>query len=398
MEKILIIDDERFTQQIINKSLVSRYNTRTADNGICGLKIAEEWQPDIILLDVEMPGQNGYEVCDALKQNKSTCDIPVVFLSANGSLREKMLGFEVGAEDYLLKSCDRDLMIAKLDKISEVYHQRNEYKHTASDAEKTALEAMSSNFELGKAVRFVERSHDMSTFDQLGHALCETIRQLDLKACVMFRVNEDILFYSSTMNSITPIESDVMTTLHREDRFVDFGCRTQCNYPSAAILIKNMPLDDRPRYGRIKDILPFVLGAADAKLRVLDAEQSLLKQNRGLAESVETVKRLLEGISSTLKGNHQAVSEIMMELTAEINLYINALSLDQDQEDFVLEKVDSASKKLYVCVVDGDSVVKALNEILVILRSLGIEQARIISESFSNSSDYDFDSNDVELF
>ena len=59
MERVLIIDDDRFTQNVLQKSLFKFYETRTADNGAVGLNLAQSWRPDAILLDVEMPGQNG---------------------------------------------------------------------------------------------------------------------------------------------------------------------------------------------------------------------------------------------------------------------------------------------------------------------------------------------------
>ena len=79
MERVLIIDDDRFTQNVLQKSLYKYYETRTADNGAVGLSLAQSWHPDAILLDVEMPGQNGFEVCDVLKRDKATQEIPVIF-------------------------------------------------------------------------------------------------------------------------------------------------------------------------------------------------------------------------------------------------------------------------------------------------------------------------------
>ena len=117
MERVLIIDDDRFTQNVLQKSLYKFYETRTADNGAVGLSLAQSWHPDAILLDVEMPGQNGFEVCDVLKRDVATREIPVIFLSGRSSVRERILGFEVGADDYLTKPCSQEMLTAKLQKI-----------------------------------------------------------------------------------------------------------------------------------------------------------------------------------------------------------------------------------------------------------------------------------------
>ena len=122
MHRVLIIDDDRFTQNVLTKCLFKHYETRTADDGPMGIKLAGTWAPDVILLDVEMPGQNGYEVCDQLKRDKNTQNIPVVFLSGKSSVRERMLGFEVGADDYLTKPCEPEFLKKKLAKITDFYN------------------------------------------------------------------------------------------------------------------------------------------------------------------------------------------------------------------------------------------------------------------------------------
>jgi len=109
---ILIIDDDKFVQKLISRLLSQQYNSECASDGDEGLEKAERLHPDIILLDVEMPGKNGYEVCDLLKNNNDTNDIPVIFLSGKTSIREKMLGYEAGAVDFLSKPCEKEELLA----------------------------------------------------------------------------------------------------------------------------------------------------------------------------------------------------------------------------------------------------------------------------------------------
>ncbi len=81
---ILAIDDDKFIQKVITKSLTSSsMSVRTANDGEPGIVAAINNKPDIILLDVEMPGINGYEVCDRLRNINETKDIPIVFLSSH---------------------------------------------------------------------------------------------------------------------------------------------------------------------------------------------------------------------------------------------------------------------------------------------------------------------------
>ncbi|HMU66939.1 MAG TPA: response regulator [Cellvibrionaceae bacterium] len=400
MERVLIIDDDRFTQNVLQKSLYKHYETRTADNGAVGLSLAQNWHPDAILLDVEMPGQNGFEVCDVLKRDKATQEIPVIFLSSRSSIRERMLGFEVGADDYLTKPCSQEMLTAKLQKIIALYHQRNELRDTIKTAEQTALEAMATSFELGKAIRFVEKSYNYSTVERLGAALIEVMESLDLNACVRLNSRFATITLATGGDSVKPLEQDLMAMLHTEQRFVDFGCRSQINYPGVALLVKNMPLDNRARYGRLKDTLPFVLGACDAKLRMLDAEHALMLQNRELSNSVLSVQRTLSDVSQLLVKNQRAIGAVMSDLTTELSVHMNKLGLEGDQEEFIHHKVDVAANKLYSCVAEGNVVENILSGIAELLRQMSSEQARIISETLSTQMANQDESitSDVELF
>lgn len=399
MNRVLIIDDDRFMLNVLKRSLFKHYETRTADNGSIGITLANSWGPDIILLDVEMPGQNGYEVCDQLKNDSKTQNIPVVFLSGKSSIRERMLGFEVGADDYLTKPCEPEFLNKKLSKITHMYAQKAQLTHNAQRAEETALEAMSTSFELGKAVRFVELSYGLGDYSSLAKSLTEFTKDLGLNSSLMFKCSDKNRFYSADNLPASPIEEDLLEMMHSDQRFIDFGCRTLINYPQVALLIKNMPLEDRLRYGRIKDTLPFVLGACDAKVRVLDAEKALKAQNDHLARSTEGIEGLLIQISHTVSNNQANVRSIMLELTTELSTQLHKMGLEGDQEDYVLKQIDNAANKLHKEANSVDSVEHALSTMVKLLQLLSAEQKRIIENNLSApQSNSTATMDDVELF
>lgn len=399
MDKVLIIDDDRFAQSFLHKSLHQKYDVRTADDGLTGMRLAKEWHPDVILLDVEMPGRNGYEVCDDLKQSSETQEIPVVFLSSHSSVRERMLGFEVGGDDYLVKPCSKEILETKLDKLTSFFNQKRKLKQSATSAEKTAIEAMTTSFELGKAVRFVERTYTVASMDKLGKALMEVVNDLELSGCLMFKSRFAQHFYSSTSNVVAPLEMEILQMLHSEKRFTDFGCRTQINYPQVALLIKNMPLDDRARYGRLKDTIPFILGATDAKVRVLDAELALTGQNKKLIEFIGRLQEVLQGVSKSLEGNRSGLGAIMNSLVTEMSFELCKMGLEADQEEFVHQKVSEASDQLHVLLSKGEPLQSALEKTINLLMVMAEEQNKIITETLSSEDVAAEDiTNDIELF
>ena len=103
-EKILIIDDDLDTLRLVGLMLQRQgYQISAATNGQQGLEKAFEEDPDLILLDLMMPDMDGYEVTRRLRQNPSTVETPILMFTAKSQLDDKVIGFEVGANDYLTK-------------------------------------------------------------------------------------------------------------------------------------------------------------------------------------------------------------------------------------------------------------------------------------------------------
>jgi len=102
--RILIVDDEHFYINVLVDLLQDSYQISIAKSGETALKrLANFTLPDLILLDVVMPGIDGYEVCRQLKANKRTADIPIIFLTIKGEVDDEIQGFELGAVDYISK-------------------------------------------------------------------------------------------------------------------------------------------------------------------------------------------------------------------------------------------------------------------------------------------------------
>ena len=101
--RVLIVDDTKANIDVLVETLRGDYKISVATDGERALRSVEKSPPDIILLDIMMPGMDGYEVCRRLKAEPHTQDIPVIFLSALNESKDRTTGFNVGAADYITK-------------------------------------------------------------------------------------------------------------------------------------------------------------------------------------------------------------------------------------------------------------------------------------------------------
>lgn len=112
--RILIVDDEPVNIQLLTGILESDYHLNAATSGEAALKVAGKVKPDLILLDMVMPGMDGLALCRALKQEESTREIPVIFVTGLADPENEELGFQAGAVDYIYKPVSPPIVRARV--------------------------------------------------------------------------------------------------------------------------------------------------------------------------------------------------------------------------------------------------------------------------------------------
>ena len=111
-QKILIVDDDNNIAELISLYLVKEcYDTLIVNDGESAIEKIPEFHPDLMLLDIMLPGIDGYEVC---RQVRATSELPIIMLSAKGETFDKVLGLQLGADDYIEKPFDSKEMVARV--------------------------------------------------------------------------------------------------------------------------------------------------------------------------------------------------------------------------------------------------------------------------------------------
>lgn len=120
MIKILIVDDERAICDLIDMNLTAAgYSCRTVQNGLDALDMIEKEQFDLILLDIMLPGADGYDIMEYIRPLK----IPVIFITAKHEVKDRVKGLKLGAEDYLVKPFDVVELIARVEVVLRRFHK-----------------------------------------------------------------------------------------------------------------------------------------------------------------------------------------------------------------------------------------------------------------------------------
>ncbi len=171
---VLIIEDDNDIQEYISTSLNKDYRILTARNGKEGLKIAQEYIPNIIVSDIMMPEMNGIEVCKRIKEDIRTSHIPVILLTAKDSIQDKEEGYESGADSYLTKPFSARLLQSRILNLLESRRKLAELINAQTKgglpnygtSEKSAINISKLDEEfLNRLTEIIENNIDMETLD-----------------------------------------------------------------------------------------------------------------------------------------------------------------------------------------------------------------------------------------
>lgn len=341
---ILVVDDDPRNHRIMEGILEDNFLVHSVFSGQECLDAINQNTPALILLDIMMPNMDGFEVCEKLKDNPSSANIPVIFVTGKDSLDERIRGFDVGAEDYFVKPFNHDDLLIKIKKTLNSQQQHIELKEQAKQATNMAMQAMKDTSDLGVMLRFFEASFTTKSFDDLAKHLFDTTRSFGWSVSIQIR---DVFntYNISDCGFMSPMEESILTQAQNKGRFFDFRHRTIINYDHITLLIKNMPLDDPMRYGTIKDNVCLLLNGAEARIKALIAEMELERHRQCLIETIESTLQTMDDIRTAYHGLRLEGAAIVEDIKDQTDELILTLALNEEQESALQSVTETGISK-----------------------------------------------------
>jgi len=134
---ILIVDDTHANISILSSFLTSDYKLTIANSGAAALELIDKEKPDLILLDVMMPGMNGYDTCQIIKNNVNNFYIPVILVTALNEVEDKIKGIESGADDYITKPVNKHELLARVKSLLRIKYLHDQLQEKVKQLEET---------------------------------------------------------------------------------------------------------------------------------------------------------------------------------------------------------------------------------------------------------------------
>jgi len=328
---LLIVDDDEMHCDMVSDMLESEYVIHTATTSTQAEALFKEHKPDIVLLDISMPGKNGIELCRELK--KSDQEFSVIFVSGHNSLEERLKAYDAGGDDFVPKPFEIKELLAKVHAVGQYLLGKSSLKDQEAFSRTMAFQSMAEASQYGHVLQFFKNSMRAKSLDQLAKHFFNMMGNLNLITSLQFH-GKDVYSFDQINGECSPIELNIFDLLRGVGRLYDFDNRTILNDSHVSFLIKNMPIDDEANYGRLRDVTAVIIEGLEAKFLDLERQKAL----NAILSKIQTI---ISQLSSEIVGHESKMTSQINSIVLEIRAGFHELDMTLDQEDYfttIIEK------------------------------------------------------------
>lgn len=360
--KVFVVDDDPLVLDIIRGILEAEYAVETfAGVGQCQQRLEVE-KPDMFLLDVRMPGTDGYEFCRQIKDDAGLAQIPVTFVSSQDTIEARLTGYDAGGQDFIVKPFQAEEVLRKVKVAQDMVSGKRSLVQQLEDSELLSSLVMANMDEYAILVRFMRELISWETEQEIAQGILDMLSRYRLDGVAQTRISQRTLTLSAQGANV-PLEAAVLDHVRGLERIFEFRNRSVHNFERLTMMINNMPVEDPEYCGRLRDHLCIAAESAEARLRALETEEASQRSQAGIEGAMERVRQMTAGLHQTLLSNRAASAELFMRMEQNlVNAFVH-LGLSEDQERHLGDLVNRFMKELVELLDRGEQTYEALEEL-----------------------------------
>lgn len=338
--RILIVDDDEIVSGMLTVLLEKyAYAVNSVECGEDCLAQISDINPDALILDIHMPGIDGYEVCRKLRERPETQDLPIIFLSGLETLDDRLKAYDVGGDDFIPKPFNSEEIRRKVDIAMRIKRRRDQNIVEKQVADTTAMTAIFSLGEFGAALKFTRDSLRCRSLHSLAKLAINALQTIGVESHVQIRTRDFGTLTVTPDGPASPLEVSVFELSLEQGRIFQFSRRLIINYDSVSILVLNLQADDDEKSGRIRDYAAIICETGEAAV-----ENILLRLDANAR--AEELRQLAQATQTAIENLH------------------NRYRLQQADTRFELDQMIEAMEDMYVSLGLLGSQEKAVSHLI----------------------------------
>ncbi len=341
--KVLLIDDDQMVHEVVKGALEEQYGIESVCTGEEGISVIKDRGADLALIDINLPDMKGFELCEKLRKNKRSSNMPIIMISATDDREEQLRGYELGADDFIPKPIDINELEVKVGQVLGRAKQINKIEASSKKAKTNAMAAMQASNEMGEIVRFMERSMSEQDPIALAQDIVMTTDRFGFDCSVQLHALDMVINFDGSVLPDDATVSKVMTFARTKGKIEGYKNRVFFNEEFVTILIKNMPEDDPETSGRARDTLCMLIDGSNSVMRAIRLRQELMAIRNSntfqiIGKCVEELKHLPSHLGEVVRKSLGVVDNIQAELQGKLI----GLDLTEEQEEEIFSIISQA--------------------------------------------------------
>ena len=332
--RILVVDDDAVVRETLRIVLEGDFDVSVADSGEACLAAVSESPPDLVLMDIEMPGIDGYETCRRLRADHV---MPVLFVSSHDTLEERLKAYDAGGDDFVSKPFDGDLLLRKAKRVVAIHAERTRLAQEKSSLHQMAMGFLKNMGETGVLLDFIRKGIACLEYEELARKLVQSMAEYGLPCHVQVRHNGTSRTFTPH-GEATPLEASIVDKCADLGRIFQFSRRMIINYDLVSILILNLP-DDAEEVGRIRDNVAILAESAEAIAETIGIRKSAAAQAEALQTASRDSYHAIAELRELYRTQQAQTRVLMQELIEGVEKTYVFLGLTDRQEDTLSQTV-----------------------------------------------------------
>ncbi|MEW5893595.1 MAG: response regulator [Pseudomonadota bacterium] len=337
-KKILITDDDPIVASMLEAALADDFEVKIAGSGEACLQLVPDYKPDLVLLDIEMPGMDGYATCQALQEQSAVHFVPVIFVSSHDSLEERLRAYEVGGVDFIIKPFEPEELLQKAQIAIGLKAEREQLAQEKESMQQMAMSFLTNLGESGVVLKFLRNCFTCTDYAALARMAIEAMAEYGLEALVQIRTPHGNYTYTPSGHA-SELETSVFAKTHSLDRIFQFKSRMIINYPHTSLLVNNMPLDNPDLCGRIRDNAAFIAEGVEASATAIMLREDVVRHVEQQKQVAQQTMAAIENLREQYRKQQSDTRYILHSLTENMEKLYVYLGLTEGQEKAVADTV-----------------------------------------------------------